>query len=109
MESQFHLLDKSKIKSDLKDFYIEYNENLILPEKSKLGLEIEFKIPSYKTTFVDFLTNNLNEDINELSQYIDSFLRNIGYKFPWNVTYEINEHLEIISPILTGKQKNGKC
>ena len=47
MESIFNQMDKSKIKSILEDFYIEYYNNLILPEKSKFGLEIEFKIPFF--------------------------------------------------------------
>lgn len=105
MKSKLHLEDKDKLKSELKDFYLEYDNNLVLQKNITFGYEIEFKIPGYSTNFMDFITNNLNDDISNLRIYIDSFLRKIGYKFPWNVTYEVNEHLEVISPILTGTKK----
>ena len=102
MESNFREIDKNHLKSTLMDFYIEYDNNLLLPKSSKFGFEIEFKIPGYKSEFIDFITSNLNDDYVELSNYIGAFLKKIGYDFPWNVTYEMNEHLEVISPILTG-------
>lgn len=84
-------------KDELKKFYIPYRKTLDLPRDVTFGLEIEFKIDgfnnSYKADFID-------EDNAALS-----FLDEKGYDYNYEIQSEINNHIELISPVLTDKHK----
>lgn len=85
---------RNKLKNDLHDFYIPYRKTLNLPSIVTFGTEIEFKHPKYNDNyisgFMDFdnaariLLEDMNFDFND-----------------WKIENEINNHIEVISPVLT--------
>ena len=83
--------------SDLKDFYIPYRKTLDLPKNVTFGLEVEFKMDpfndSYKSNFID-------ED-----NAARVFMKDIGYDYNYDVECEINNHIELVSPVLTDNDK----
>lgn len=84
---------KEKLIHELKDFYIPYRTSLKLPSYATFGLEIEFRMngydDSYKLNFID--QNNA----------ATSFLKEQGYDYNYKVEDEVNDHIELISPVLT--------
>ena len=83
--------------SDLKEFYIPYRKTLDLPDNVTFGLEVEFKMDpfndSYKSNFID-------ED-----NAARVFMKDIGYDYNYDVECEINNHIELVSPVLTDNDK----
>ena len=96
------LSDKSKNNyiNELHSFYIPYRDKLYISKNFTFGLEIEFKIKNY---------NLLNCPVYFSEyDYINNFMDSIGYNFSWDVTPEIYDHLEIISPVLFDNLKDWK-
>ena len=83
--------------NNLKGFYIPYRKTLNLPKDVTFGLEVEFKMDlfddSYKLNFID-------EDNAALT-----FMKELGYDYTYEVEYEINNHIELVSPVLTDNAK----
>ncbi len=83
--------------NNLKDFYIPYRKTLNLPKDVTFGLEVEFKMDlfdeAYKVNFMD-------EDNAALT-----FMKELGYDYSYEVEYEINNHIELVSPVLTDNDK----
>ena len=84
-------------KEELSEFYVPYRKTLDLPGNVTFGLEIEFKNDnyndSYKTDFID-------ED-----NAARVFMKDIGYDYNYDVECEINNHIELVSPVLTDNDK----
>ncbi len=91
LSSLSHLGKKSLIK-DLRDFYIPYRSTLNIAGNNTFGCEIEFKMQGYEK-FV--------QSKDEESNYALNYLENKGYNYSWYVTCEENNHLEIVSDVLT--------
>lgn len=85
------------MKEKLEDFYIPYRKTLDLPKNVTFGLEVEFKMDpfndSYKSNFID-------ED-----NAARVFMKDIGYDYNYDVECEINDHIELVSPVLTDSAK----
>ena len=85
------------MKENLEDFYIPYRKTLDLPKDVTFGLEVEFKMDqfndSYKANFID-------EDNAALT-----FMEELGYDYNYDVECEINDHIELVSPVLTDSAK----
>ena len=85
------------MKENLEDFYIPYRKTLDLPKDVTFGLEVEFKMDqfndSYKANFID-------EDNAALT-----FMEELGYDYNYDVMYEVNNHIELVSPVLTDSAK----
>lgn len=83
--------------NNLKGFYIPYRKTLNLPKDVTFGLEVEFKMDlfdeAYKLNFMD-------EDNAALT-----FMKELGYDYSYEVEYEINNHIELVSPVLTDNDK----
>ena len=88
------------MKENLEDFYIPYRKTLDLPNNVTFGLEVEFKMDpfndSYKSNFID-------ED-----NAARVFMKDIGYDYNYDVECEINDHIELVSPVLTDNDKTWK-
>ena len=85
------------MKEELKDFYIPYRKTLNLPKDVTFGLEVEFKMDqfndSYKANFID-------ED-----NAARAFMMELGYDYNYDVECEVNNHIELVSPVLTDSTK----
>ena len=85
------------MKEELEDFYIPYRKTLDLPKDVTFGLEVEFKMDpfnnSYKANFID-------ED-----NAARAFMMELGYDYNYGVEYEVNNHIELVSPVLTDSAK----
>lgn len=85
------------MKEKLEDFYIPYRKTLDLPKNVTFGLEVEFKMDpfndSYKSNFID-------ED-----NAARVFMKDIGYDYNYDVECEVNNHIELVSPVLTDNDK----
>lgn len=85
------------MKEKLEDFYIPYRKTLDLPKNVTFGLEVEFKMDpfndSYKSNFID-------EDNAALT-----FMMELGYDYNYDVMCEVNNHIELVSPVLTDSAK----
>lgn len=95
-----HTLSKSNKKffiNELKNFYIPYRPKLELPQDSTFGLEIEFKMHGYNWAY----KNNFAQEENAVL----TFMKENNYNNIWDVCPEENEHIEIVSPVLTDKTK----
>ena len=78
---------------NLKDFFIPYRNNLGLSQNVYFGFEIEFKIPKYDDIYIsEFM------DENNAAEF---FLKEKKYNFSYDIEGEINNHIELISPVLT--------
>lgn len=84
---------KRKLLVSLADFYIPYRDSLNLDKNVTFGCEIEFNIPGY--------SSNKN-DASDLCAIL--FMREIGYLYPYRVTSEINDRIEIITNVLSDKK-----
>lgn len=93
MLSSLSKKDKEHLIHELKDFYIPYRSNLNLSRNTYFGFEIEFKIPKYDGTYI---SNFIDE--NNAAEF---FLKERDYNFSYDIESEINNHIELISPILT--------
>ena len=85
------------MKEKLEDFYIPYRKTLDLPKDVTFGLEVEFKMDqfndSYKANFID-------ED-----NAARAFMMELGYDYNYDVECEVNNHIELVSPVLTDSTK----
>lgn len=91
---------KNKLLCELKEFYIPYRKTLELPKNSTFGCEIEFKIRNYSL-------DNCPSYVTEYD-YLNNFLESINYNYSWNAVPELDDHIEIISPILKDENSNWK-
>lgn len=95
-----HMLSKSNkmlFIDELKDFYIPYRPDLELPHDSTFGLEIEFKMPGYNWAY--------RNDFAHQDDAVLTFMKENNYNGTWDVQAEENDHMEIVSPVLTDKTK----
>lgn len=84
---------KERLIHELKDFYIPYRDSLDLPSYVTFGCEIEFKMLGYDDLYkLNFV------DENNAATY---FLKEQGYDYNYEVEDEVNDHIELISPVLT--------
>ena len=80
---------KSKLLLELTEFYIPYRDSLNLDRNVTFGCEIEFNIPGYSGSL---------SDVSDLNAIL--FMRNLGYLYPYKVTSEINDRIELITDVL---------
>ena len=80
---------KSKLLLELTDFYIPYRNTLNLDKNVTFGCEIEFNIPGY--------SNSIN-DVSDLNAIL--FMKDLGYLYPYRVTSEIDDRIELITGVL---------
>lgn len=85
----------SKIKNELKDFYIPYRDSLSLPDTATFGLEIEFNIKNYVSSGELSL---LKEGTENYTPRL--FMYNLGYPKIWKIVSEIENRIEIVSDVL---------
>lgn len=97
MISSLSFLDKETLSHDLKDFYIPYRDSLDLPKDSTFGIEIEFKMPGFDNRYV---SNFIDCDCAA-----ESFMKENNYNNIWDVCYEEQDHIEIVSDVLTDKKR----
>ena len=86
--------------NELKDFYIPYRKTLNLPKNVTFGFEIEFKMNGFN----DLYKSNFKNENNAALTY----LKEKGYDYTYKVVSEINNHIELVSPVLTDKRKTWK-
>ncbi len=91
------LLGKEQLIHELKDFYIPYRDSLELPLDATFGLEIEFKMPGYDWKY--------RSDFSEAYTAAEIFMKEHNYIDTWDVCNEKNDHIEIVSPVLTDNAK----
>lgn len=91
---------KDKLLAELQEFYIPYRNNLGLKKDTTFGCEIEFKIRNYSL-------DNCPSYSNEYD-YLHDFLKSVNYNYTWDVVPELDDHLEVISPILKDEIKDWK-
>ena len=84
---------KNKLLLELTDFYIPYRDSLNLDKDATFGCEIEFNIPGYSC--------NIN-DVSDLKAIL--FMRDLGYLYPYRVTSEINDRIELITGVLSDEK-----
>ena len=85
------------MKENLEDFYIPYRKTLDLPKNVTFGLEVEFKMDSFNDSYK---SNFIDED-----NAARVFMKDIGYDYNYDVECEINDHIELVSPVLTDNDK----
>lgn len=94
------LPNKEQLVHELKDFYIPYRDSLELPLDATFGLEIEFKMPGYDWAY--------RNDFSHQTEAVLTFMKENNYNNIWDVYPEENDHIEIVSPVLTDKIKTWK-
>lgn len=85
------------MKEELEDFYIPYRKTLDLPKDVTFGLEVEFKVDSFNNSYK---ANFIDED-----NAARAFMMELGYDYDYSVEYEVNNHIELVSPVLTDSAK----
>lgn len=92
--SSLDQIKKQKLINDLQDFFIPYRKVLNLPSIATFGTEIEFKHSNYND---NYKTNFIDEDNSAIF-----FMMELGFEYKnWNIEHENNDHIEVISPVLT--------